>query len=137
MEGRTAEQEEIARHACIAAELVTISDDEIDTIEATLPPDIETMPQGQGIWQAQIAALQFAQALYDHTLLRRAAMAHADTAVNHVSTSADSARHMEISARYLPREPEPGRLEANVLNAYERRFAAIRADENHRCNWDI
>jgi len=136
VQGRTAQQEEIARRACIAAELVAISDEEIDTIEATLPPDIETLPQ-QGIWQAQIAALQFAQALYDHTLLRRAAMAHADTAVNHATTSADSARHMDLAARYLPREPEPGRLEANVMSAYERRFAAIRADEDHRCNWDI
>jgi|GEM_PF-4367109 len=136
VEGRTAQQEEIARGACIANEMVAISDEEIDLIEATLPPDIETR-QDVGMWQTQIAALQFAQALYDHALLRRSAMAHVDSAANHSTTSADSARHMEIAARFLPRAPEPGRLEDNVLSAYERRFAAIRADEDHRCNWDI
>jgi hypothetical protein len=134
---RTPAAEEAARFSCIAAELVRVSDDEIDTIEATLPADIETSAEAQGLWRAQIAALQFAQVLYDHAILRNAALAHADSALNRAASAADSARHMQTARRYSPAPPEPGTIEANVAVEYERRFGRLRADEDHRCNWDI
>jgi hypothetical protein len=132
---RTPAQDEAARGLCIATELVRASDEEIDVIEAALPADIETNLQAQRTWQPQIAALQFAQVMYDHALLRRAAIAHVDSALNRAR--ADSARHMETAARYTPVPPQPGSIEANVAQEYERRFARIRGDEDHRCNWDL
>jgi hypothetical protein len=134
---RSAERDEAARRACIAAELVRVSDEEIDVIEASLPADIETSTQAQGIWRAQLAALQFAQVLHDHAQLRHASLAHADSALNRAASSADSARHMATAARYAPRRPEQGTLEANVASEYERRFSRIRSDDDHRCNWDL
>jgi hypothetical protein len=135
--GRTAEQEDAARRACIAAELVRASDEEIDLIEASLPADVETSPQAQAMYPAQISALQFAQALYDHALLRHSALAHADSALNHARGAADSTRHVESAAAFTVRPPEQGTVEANAVGEYERRFARIRADPDHRCNWDI
>jgi hypothetical protein len=134
---RTAEQEEAARMACIAAELVRTADEQIDLIEASLPPDVETSPQVQAVYQAQISALQFAHAIHDHALLRHSALAHADSALNHASGAADSTRHVESATAFTTRPPEQGSIEANVAGEYERRFARVRADEDHRCNWDI
>jgi hypothetical protein len=135
--GRTAEQGDAARRACIAAELVRTSDEEIDLIEASLPADVETSPQVQAAYHAQLAALRFAQALYDHALLRHGALAHGDSALNHARGAADSTRHVETAAAYTVRPPELGTVEANAVGEYERRFARIRADPDHRCNWDI
>lgn len=135
--GRTPLQEEAARRACIAEELVRVADDEIDTIEASLPADIESSAQSQVVWQAQLSALQFAQVLRDHALLRRAALSHADSALNHSRSAQDSTRHMQTAESYASLQPEPNTLEANVANEYERRFARIRSDEDHRCNWDL
>ncbi len=132
---RSPAQEEAARGLCIATELVRASDEEIDLIEASLPADIETNIQAQRTWQPQIAALQFAQVLYDHAMLRRAAVAHVDSALNRAP--ADSARHMQTATRYTPGPAEPGTLEANVAQEYERRYDRMRTDEDHRCNWDL
>jgi hypothetical protein len=135
--GRTAEQQEVARRACIATELVRTSDEEIDLIEASLPAGVETSPEVQAMYQTQISALRFAQALYDHALLRHGALAHADSALNHARGAADSTRHVESAAAYSIRAPERGSIEANAIVEYERRFARISADGDHRCNWDI
>jgi hypothetical protein len=134
---RTPAQEEAARGVCIAAELVRTSDEEIDVIEASLPADIETSAQAQTVWRPQLLALHFANVLHDHALLRHASLAHVDSAMNHRRTPADSTRHMQTAASFAPGAAEPGSLEANVAAEYERRYARIRADEDHRCNWDM
>ena len=133
---RTDAQVEAARRACIARELVAISEDEIEMLEATLGGGGED-PAAQFTRQAQMAALEFARVLHQQASLRLGALAHADSAVNHAARSADSARHMQMASRYIVRPTERGTVEANALAEYERRFAQLLADEDHRCNWDV
>lgn len=132
---RSEAQLEAARRACIAAELVALSEDEVETLEGTMGGEHDEMAQITR--QAQSAALEFARVLQQHAQLRRSALAHADTALNHVSRSADSARHAETAVRFSPRRAERGTVEANAVAEYERRFGRIAEDPDHRCNWDI
>jgi hypothetical protein len=119
-----------ARDACISRELNMRADESVVALE-----EFETEALS-AIGPAQ-AALEFARALQQHAMLRHAATAHADSALNHARTPADSTRYMQAAESFLPRSPDPGTLEHNVVAAWLRDYATIRADEDHRCNWDF
>jgi hypothetical protein len=132
---RTAAQHEAARRACVAAEMIALSEDEIETLQATLGDGADTGPAIPR--QAQRAALQFAQVVHQYALLRHSALAHVDSALNHAARSADSARHVAAAERFVPRPAELGTVEANARAEYERRFTRVLEDADHRCNWDV
>jgi hypothetical protein len=121
---------EAARDACISAELLERARDGVEALEAFQREDAP--PMGPAA-----AALQFAGILEQHAQLRHAASAYADSAINHARAAADSVRYMQRAEAFLPRPPEPGSVEHNVASAWLRDYAAIRMDEDHRCNWDI
>jgi hypothetical protein len=134
---RTPEQEEASRRACIAAELARAAEDEVETLEASLPEGEPEDPVERLSQRAKLAALEFGRAYQQHTQLRLGAEAAVDSALNHARTPADSARQMERRTRFATRPPAAGTVEANVRNAYDRRFQELRSDEDHRCNWDL
>jgi hypothetical protein len=121
---------ESAREACISQELVTRAREGVVALEE-FHADDSPLAATSG------PALVFARVLEEHAQLRLAAHAHADSALNHARTPADSARFMQAAQGYLPRRPEPGSLEENVAAAWMRDFARLRADDDHRCNWDF
>lgn len=109
-----------AREACIGERLALRAADELQTLEQMM---VVSGP------------LEFQRAYTQHANLRLGAYAHADSALNHATTSADSARHAELAAGFQIRLPESESVEANVLRSYESNFAAIYNDPDHPCNW--
>lgn len=109
-----------AREACITERLALRAHDELQTLEEL------------GVVSGPV---EFQRVYTHHADLRRAASAHADTALNHAATTADSARHARVASEFQIRLPEEGSVEANVIRSYEGNFAAIYNDADHPCNW--
>jgi hypothetical protein len=127
-----AARRDATRDACIGAELAQSAEANLNTLESSLGG-----AAGSPLAQAGRAALAYARAYYQHAQLRAAAYAYADSALNYAVLPVDSQQFMETSTQYATRSPEPGTLEANVVDAYLGDFAALRADEDHPCNWTI
>ncbi|MQA88779.1 MAG: hypothetical protein GEU90_00895 [Gemmatimonas sp.] len=124
------------RQACAARELVAIAESDVVTLEGTIGGLDRADPVGSISLSAAAAALEFGNAFYRHAELRTRAFAQLDSAVNYAEATADSTRYVERAAAYTIRVPEPGTVEANVVDSYVERFEAILADDDHRCNWD-
>jgi hypothetical protein len=120
----TEEQALAARHACAAEELVKTAEDDLATIE-----------QGFASGVAPEGLTTFARAYLQHARLRYVAYSQQDSAVNHSSTPEDSARHARTANRIQIVPPAEGTMEANVINSYSQKAAAILADADHPCNW--
>lgn len=133
-EEATVARREAMRRACIANQLLQVSDDELSTLQQTTGEAGGSV--GAGMPQsAATAALAFSRAFNQHAQLRTAAYAQTDSALNHSPTPADSARHAAHAARFELIAPDPESMEANVITNYEQRFAAIYNDARHPCNW--
>lgn len=128
-----AAREAAARDACIAAELAARGRENFEMLQQ-LAGDGE---QGAGIAGAARAAYEFARGYAQLAELRHHALAYVDSAMNHSRAAADSARFVAAAQDFAPPPPEPGTLEANVTEAWLRDYAAARADQDHRCNWEI
>ena len=113
-----------ARHACAAEELLRTAADDLATIEAGFASG--AAPEG---------LTTFARAYLQHAELRYLAYAQLDSAANHSATPEDSTRHFQASERIQIVPPAAGSLEANVINSYAQKAAAILADADHPCNW--
>lgn len=127
-----AARREAVRTACISGELLASAREDVTTLESSVPPD-----DGGIARMAHLAALQYAHAYEQHATLRATNAALVDSAANHSPTGADSARHAEAASRIAIRLPQPGTVEANVLDSYQRDFLAVYADADHPCNWDV
>jgi hypothetical protein len=129
-----ANRKEASRRACIANQLSQTSDEEMKALQQTRgaqEPVVGTnVPQS-----AAAAALAFSRAYNQHAQLRTAAYAQVDSALNFSPTPADSARHAANAAKFELSAPEPGTVEANVIENYEQRFASVYNDPRHPCNW--
>jgi hypothetical protein len=129
-----AARKEATRRACIANQLSQSSDEELKTLQQTTGMAAPSV--GQNVPQsAATAALAFARAYNQHAQLRTAAYAQVDSALNYSPTPGDSARHAANAAKFELSAPEPGSVEANVIQNYEQRFAAVYNDPRHPCNW--
>jgi hypothetical protein len=124
-----------ARSACVGAELARHAEDQLQTLEASFPSG--EGPAADITRQASRAALEYARAYDQHARLRVAAYAQADSALNHSPRRADSLRHVQRAQQFQVRLPEVGTLEGNVLQAYQRDFAARISDPDHPCNWEL
>ena len=120
----TEEQALAARHACAAEELLKTAQEDLATIE-----------QGFASGVAPAGLTTFARAYLQHAELRYVAYSQQDSAANHSGTPEDSARHAGIANRIQIIPPAAGTLEANVINSYSEKAAAILADADHPCNW--
>lgn len=129
-------RQEAARGACVGSELLRRASDDVASLEETLASTSDA-PAAEVTRQAGMAALQFARAYLQHAELRAGRYAHIDSAYNHAQRTADSTRHVQAAQGLAIRAPEPGTLEANVIGAYDRNFAALFADADHPCNWDL
>jgi hypothetical protein len=127
---RSPAQENAAREACIARTLATNAQESLDALQA-----FEGV-EGPALGTAG-AVLQWARAYDQHAQLHHSALAHADSALNHARTPADSARYMQTGQAFLPRRPEAGTVEENIAAAWFRDFATIHENADHPCNWDV
>ncbi|CAN5773082.1 hypothetical protein BH23GEM3_BH23GEM3_03880 [soil metagenome] len=127
----TAARQEAARTACISAAIARRAQENLDAFDVLDPAG------GEDAIGPMRAAAAFARAFAQHAQLRATAFAYTDSAANHARSGADSVRYMETAVSFAPRSPERETVEGNVAAAYARDHAALRADEDHRCNWDI
>ena len=121
---------EAASRACLSAELARTAQDNVQTLETTFGGETTA-----GSAAGAVAA--YARAFLQHATLRELAYAHRDSALNHAASPEDSLRHEEQAGQITILSPQPGTLEANVIEDYERQLAALVADEDHPCNWDL
>lgn len=114
------------RNDCVAEELLIRARENLAAID--------TLAAASGGAQGTLgAAHQYARAYHQLAQLRASAMAYTDSAMS-AATAADSARYMARAAAYVPRAPQPGTVEANVQNEWQRRFAELRSNPLHYCN---
>jgi hypothetical protein len=116
------------RDACISRELLLRGREQVEA----LAPLAQVEP---GAGHPAVAAYRFAVAYAQHAELRHTAFAHIDSAVNIARQPQDSLRYVGVAERIVFRLPEPGTVEANIMNPYQRDFDGLRADPDHRCNW--
>lgn len=128
---------EAARAACIGAELLARAADNVATLEGNVAGTQPEDPMAALTRTAQEAALGFSRVYLQHAELRAAAAAQMDTAANYAATRADSVRYAEAARQYAIRPPEPGSVEANVIESYQQDFAQIYTDADHPCNWNF
>lgn len=129
-----AARQEASRRACVANEVLQRAADELATLQQAA--QLGAGPAGELGRRAAGAALEYAQAYYQHAELRAAAVIQIDSAMSHSPTGADSLRHVRSAQQLSPRTPEPGTLEANVFTAYQQDFGSIYTDPDHPCNWE-
>lgn len=126
-----------ARRACVAAEVHRRALSDVRDLEETVAGTGSDSPAAEMTRRAGAAALEFARAFEQHAQLRTTAYAHMDSALNYSSRATDSVRHVEIARTMSIRTPEPGTLEANVVQAYEREINTLAGDQDHPCNWEL
>lgn len=144
--GEQAEPEESAEHladrraayrqACVARDLLANSEDDMATLEGLAAPAGADALGSIGARAAQ-SALEFSRAYHRHAELRSAAYANLDSAANHSTTTADSARFARRAESFSIRAPQPGSIEENVFRSYQTDFVSLLQDEDYPCNWDL
>jgi hypothetical protein len=127
---------EARRRACLSAELARAAEEDLQTLRETFDA-VGAGPAETLTRRAAQAAAEYAEAYRQHALLRQVAAANADSALNQAASPADSLRYQQQADRFVISAPEPGTIEANVIADYERKLAALLADEDHPCNWDL
>jgi len=119
------------RQACAATVLAERAESDFETMNlALLSSDDFTR-------MATAVAMDFNRAYLRHAEIRRSAYAHQDSAVNHASSSADSAAYAQRALSFSIAVPDEGTLEANVITNYDANLRALLLDPNHACNWDF
>ncbi len=118
-----------ARNACVAEELTIRARENLanlDTLAAA----------GGGAAVAMRAVYEFASVYRNFAENRSAALAYVDSAAS-ARTPADSTRYAGKAAQFVVRRGEPGTLDGNVAEEWQRSFATARANPAHYCNTSI
>jgi hypothetical protein len=130
-------QEMSYRVACASRHILAEATGNEEMLEATVASADPASPEGQALISTSNSVLDFARAYGQHANLRASVYAYLDSAVNHATTPADSVRYAERAGAFSTRQPLQGSLEENVIASYDRNIAAILANEDHPCNWDL
>ncbi|HET7273949.1 MAG TPA: hypothetical protein VFI91_02150 [Longimicrobiaceae bacterium] len=123
-----------ARNACIATELLRKAEADLSVLRASAGDSAD--PLDAAIAQAMQASVAYSRAYAQHAQLRESAYSNIDSALNLAETSADSIRYVEQANAISISAPDPGTVEANVLQAYNRNFARLAANPDLPCNWE-
>lgn len=119
------------RQACAARQIEKTAAENLELLESSFGD------ASDGMASIRDAATGFARGYHRHAELRHALYALVDSAVNHARSAADSLRYEERANSFVVRVPAAGTVEANVMDAYERDFSSILADDDDPCNWNI
>jgi hypothetical protein len=118
-----------ARNACVAEELTVRARENqanLDTLAAA----------SGGIGPGMRAIYEYAVVYRNFAELRSSGLAYADSAVS-ARTPADSTRYAQKAAQFVVRRAEPGTLDGNVAEEWQRSFNAARANPAHFCNTSV
>ncbi|MEW5927181.1 MAG: hypothetical protein AB1941_06845 [Gemmatimonadota bacterium] len=118
-----------ARNACVAEELTIRARENLanlDTLAAA----------GGGVAAGMRAVYEYAAVYRNYAENRNSALAYVDSAMSS-RTPADSTRYMQRAAQFVVRPAEPGTLDGNVAEEWQRGFAGARANPAHYCNTSI
>lgn len=115
-----------ARNACVAEELAIRARENLASLD--------TLAAASGGVQGPMqAAYTYAQVYRNLAELRHSSMAYMDSAAS-ARTPADSARYVRRAEQFSVRAAEPGTVDANVADAWQRGFAEARRNPEHYCN---
>lgn len=118
-----------ARNACVAEELTIRARENLASLD--------TLAAMSGGLEGPLrATYTFAVVYRNFAELRSSALAYMDSAMV-ADTPADSTRFAQRAAQFVVRPGEPGTLDGNVSQEWERNFATTRGDPNHYCNTSI
>jgi hypothetical protein len=118
-----------ARNACVAEELTIRARENLanlDTLAAA----------SGGVAAAMQAVYEYASVYRNFAENRSSALAYVDSAVS-ARTPADSTRYAQKAAQFVVRRGEPGTLDGNVAEEWQRSFTTARANPAHFCNTSI
>lgn len=118
-----------ARNACVAEELTIRARENVanlDTLAAA----------GGGIAAGMRAVYEYAAVYRNFAEMRSSALAYVDSAMSS-GTPADSTRYMQRATQFVVRPAEPGTLDGNVAEEWQRSFTSTRADPAHYCNTSV
>jgi hypothetical protein len=118
-----------ARSSCVAEELTIRARENLanlDTLAAA----------SGGIGPGMQAIYQYASVYRDFAENRSSALAYVDSAAS-ARTPGDSARYAGKAAQFGVRRAEPGTLEGNVAEEWQRSFNTARANPAHYCNTSV
>jgi hypothetical protein len=118
-----------ARNACVAEELTVRARENqanLDTLAAA----------SGGIGPGMRAIYEYAVVYRNFAELRSSGLAYVDSAVS-ARTPADSTRYAQKAAQFVVRRAEPGTLDGNVAEEWQRSFNTARANPAHFCNTSV
>lgn len=118
-----------ARNACVAEELTIRARENqanLDTLAAL----------SGGVSGGMRAVYEYAVAYRNFAELRSAALAYTDSAVG-APTPGDSARYARRAAQFVVRPGEPGTVDGNVAEEWQRNFTTTRTNPEHYCNTSV
>ncbi len=91
---------------------------------------------GGGVAAGMRAVYEFAAVYRNFAELRSSALAYVDSATS-ARTPADSTRYVQKAAQFVVRRGEPGTLDGNVAEEWQRSFATARGNPAHFCNTSV
>lgn len=118
-----------ARNACVAEELTIRARENLanlDTLAAA----------GGGVAAGIRAVYEFAAVYRNFAENRSSALAYVDSATS-ARTPADSARYARRAAQFVVRPAEPGTVDGNVAEEWQRSFTRTRSNPQHYCNTSV
>ena len=118
-----------ARNACVAEELTIRARENLanlDTLAAA----------SGGIAAGMQAVYEYAAVYRNFAEMRSSALAYVDSAVS-ARTPADSTRFAQKAAQFVVRPAEPGTLDGNVAEEWQRSFTRTRTNPAHYCNTSV
>lgn len=118
-----------ARNACVAEELTIRARENLanlDTLAAA----------GGGIAPGMQAVYEYAAVYRNFAEMRSSALAYTDSAVS-ARTPADSTRFARRAAQFVVRPAEPGTLDGNIAEEWQRSFTRTRTNPAHYCNTSV
>ncbi len=131
---QTALETRAQRSACIGTELLAEAASDYETLRGD--PSGSPAEANPVIAQALQASIAFSRAYLQHAEIRQTVYANVDSAYNLATSPSDSVRYVQRADATEISSPEPGTVEANVMDAYNQNFAALAGDPDFPCNWE-
>ncbi|HEX8273523.1 MAG TPA: hypothetical protein VF615_12880 [Longimicrobiaceae bacterium] len=126
---RRASRVAAARNACVAEELTIRARENLASLDTLAAASGGVAPGIRAVYE-------YAAVYRNYAENRNSALAYVDSAMS-ARTPDDSTRHMQRAAQFVVRPAEPGTVDGNVAEEWQRSFAGTRANPAHYCNTSI
>jgi len=118
-----------ARNSCVAEELTIRARENLASLDTLAAASGGIAPGMQAVYEYAAVYRNFAE-------MRSSALAYVDSAVS-ARTPADSTRFARRAEQFVVRPGQPGTLDGNVAQEWQRSFTRTRTDPAHYCNTSV